>query len=59
MNVEAGHRVATLCHLGNIARWLGRRLQWDPHQERFLDDDDANQYLDTPKRTAYALPDKV
>ena len=27
MNVENGHRVATLCHLGNIARWLGRRLQ--------------------------------
>jgi predicted dehydrogenase len=59
MHIEAGHRVATLCHLGNIARWLGRRLQWDPAQEVFPGDDEANQYLDTPKRKEYALPDKV
>jgi hypothetical protein len=59
MNVEAGHRVATLCHLGNIARWLGRRLAWDPANEVFPDDDEANQYLDTPKRRPYALPDTV
>ena len=51
MNVEAGHRVATLCHLGNISRWLGRRLQWDPEQEEFPGDEQANQFLDTPKRT--------
>ncbi len=50
MNVEAGHRVATLCHLGNISRWLGRRLQWDPEKEEFPDDEEANQFLDTPKR---------
>jgi len=50
MNIEAGHRVATLCHLGNIARWLGRRLRWDPEQEVFPDDEEANEYLDTPKR---------
>ena len=28
-DVEIGHRSAILCHLGNIARWLGRSLQWD------------------------------
>lgn len=59
MNVEAGHRVATLCHLGNIARWLGRRLTWDPEREEFPGDDQANQYLDTPKRQRYALPQEV
>jgi hypothetical protein len=59
MPVEAGHSVATLCHLGNIARWLGRRLEWDPEQEVFPGDDEANQYLDTPKRKPYELPAEV
>ncbi|MGQ9574634.1 MAG: Gfo/Idh/MocA family protein [Thermoguttaceae bacterium] len=59
MPVEAGHSVATLCHLGNIARRLGRRLRWDPQQEVFPGDDEANQYLDSPKRKGYELPDKV
>jgi len=40
MSVEAGHSVATLCHLGNIARRLGRRLHWDPAREIFPGDDE-------------------
>ena len=59
MNVENGHRVATLCHLGNIARWLGRPLKWDPEKEDFPGDDEANQYLDVPKRKGYELPEQV
>ena len=59
MNVENGHRVATLCHLGNIARWLGRPLKWDPEKEIFPGDDEANQYLDAPKRKGYELPNEV
>ena len=59
MNVENGHRVATVCHLGNIARWLGRPLKWDPQQEIFPGDEEANQYLDTPKRKGYELPNQV
>lgn len=59
MNVESGHRVATLCHLGNIARWLGRPLKWDPEKEVFPGDDEANTYLDVPKRKGYELPDQV
>jgi predicted dehydrogenase len=59
MNVENGHRVATLCHLGNIARWLGRRLEWDPEKETFPNDDEANGYLDIPRRKAYELPEQV
>jgi predicted dehydrogenase len=59
MPVEAAHSVATLCHLGNIARWLGRRLQWDPVKEIFPGDDEANTYLDTPKRKPYQLPTEV
>jgi len=59
MNVENAHRVATLCHLGNIARWLGRRLKWDPEKEVFPGDDEANRYLDIPRRKGYELPDQV
>ncbi len=59
MDVESAHRVATLCHLGNIARWVGRPLKWDPEQEIFPGDDQANQYLDIPRRKGYELPDIV
>jgi predicted dehydrogenase len=59
MNIEAGHSVATLCHLGNIARRLGRALKWDPEKEAFPGDDEANQYVDCPKRKGFELPEKV
>jgi predicted dehydrogenase len=59
MTVENGHRVATLCHLGNIARLLGRRLRWDPAKEVFPGDDEANTYLDCPKRKGYEVPEQV
>jgi predicted dehydrogenase len=59
MKIENGHRVASLCHLGNIARWLGRRLEWDPEKELFPGDDEANRYLDIPRRKGYELPETV
>jgi hypothetical protein len=55
-DVEIGHRSAVICHLGNIARWTGRRLKWDPDKERFPDDAAANVYLERPKRKPYQLP---
>jgi predicted dehydrogenase len=59
MDVESAHRVATLCHLGNIARWIGRPLKWDPQQEVFPGDDEANGYLDIPRRKGFELPEHV
>jgi len=58
-DVEIGHRSTTVCHLGNIARWLGRRLRWDPQQEQFIGDDEANQLLERPQRPEYRIPDVV
>jgi predicted dehydrogenase len=58
-NAEVGHRSCTVCHLGNIARWLGRELKWDPEQEVFPDDDEANAYLDVERRKPYVLPEVV
>ncbi|MGA2174299.1 MAG: Gfo/Idh/MocA family oxidoreductase [Verrucomicrobiota bacterium] len=34
-DVEAGHRSASICHLGVISLRLGRKLQWDPAREEF------------------------
>jgi predicted dehydrogenase len=56
---EIGHRSCTLCHLGNIARWTGRRLRWDPVQETFPSDAEANAYLERPQRIGFELPNPV
>jgi predicted dehydrogenase len=56
-DVEIGHRSAILCHLGNIVRWVGRRLRWDPEREIFPGDEEANSFLDRPRRKPYELPD--
>ncbi len=58
-DVEIGHRTATICHLINIARELGRPLRWDPQNEQFVDDPEANALLDRPRRAEYALPDSI
>ena len=58
-DVEIGHRTATVCHLGNIGRTLGRNLRWDPVAEKFLGDDEANPLLDHPRRKGFELPEKV
>jgi predicted dehydrogenase len=58
-DVEVGHRSATVCHLGNIARWTGRRLRWDPVKERFIDDRQANALLDRPRRKGYEVPRRI
>lgn len=58
-DVEAGHRSATVCHLGNIARLLGRKLKWDPVREKFPDDAEANQYLDRERRKPWVAPEQI
>ncbi len=57
-DVEIGHRSTTVCHLGNIARWAGRKLTWDPEKETFVGDADANQFLARPQRAGFEIPDE-
>ena len=57
--MEIGHRSISVCHLANIAREVGRKLRWDPEKEVFPGDEEANRYLDRPRRKPYALPDPV
>ena len=54
-DVEIGHRSVTVCHLGNIALRTGRKLQWDPGREEFVDDPAANRWLSRPYRTPWHL----
>ncbi|MCP5524664.1 MAG: Gfo/Idh/MocA family oxidoreductase [Verrucomicrobiales bacterium] len=62
-DVEIGHRSATVCHLGNIARWVsqvtgtvGTRLKWDPVKEQFTNSALANSMLERPRRKGFELP---
>jgi hypothetical protein len=55
-DMEEGHYSSLLCHLGNIAYRTGKRLDFDPTSESFVDDDDANRYLSREDRPGYELP---
>jgi len=44
-DVETGARTVTVCHLANLGYWNKRPLRWDPGQERFVDDTEANGWL--------------
>ncbi|MHC4431956.1 MAG: Gfo/Idh/MocA family protein [Planctomycetota bacterium] len=51
--VEVGHRSASVCHLANIAMRLGRKLCWNPEDERFVGDEQANRLLSKPLRAPW------
>jgi predicted dehydrogenase len=55
-DVEIGHRSISVCHLANIVRAVGRPLRWDPAREQFAGDQQANGYLDRPRRRGFELP---
>lgn len=54
-DVEIGASSVTVCHLGNIAWWLGRPLRWDPQARAIVDDAGAAAWLDRPKRAPYRI----
>jgi len=54
-NVEIGHRSATVCHLGNIAMLLNRKLKWNPVAEQFVNDSHANSMLARSMRAPWRL----
>lgn len=54
-DVGSQHRSAATCHLGNIAFRLQRNLKWDPEREVFLNDAEANTYLQREQRSGYEV----
>jgi predicted dehydrogenase len=53
--VESGHRATCLGNIADIAVRLGRKLKWDPAEERFADDAEANGLLARPMRAPWTL----
>jgi len=58
-DILEGHLSSSLCHLGNIACRLKRSLQFNPENEVFVGDDEADLYLTKAYRTPYLLPETV
>lgn len=55
-DAQVGHRSVSVCHLGNIClREGGRRLEWDPEKEEFVNDKVANTYLSRPRRGKWRI----
>lgn len=54
-NAEIGHRSASVCHLGNIAMLLDRRLTWNPRTEQFAGDAEANRMVSRVMRSPWHL----
>jgi hypothetical protein len=52
---EVAHRSTTVCHIGNLCLRLGRKLEWDPVKERFMNDDEANRMLARTMRAPWRL----
>ncbi len=55
VGIAAG--VARTCHLGNIAFKTGRRLYWDATKRSFINDPDADRYLQPSYRSPWVLPE--
>lgn len=52
---EVAHRSCSACLVGHIAMKLPRKLYWDPVNERFKNDDEANAMLSRPQRYPWGI----
>jgi predicted dehydrogenase len=53
--VEIGHRSISVAFLGEITMLLGRKIDWDPENEKFLGDPEAEKLLSRPMRPPWTL----
>ena len=54
-DVAIGARSTIVSHLGCIAYWTGRSLEWDPATEEFAGDDEANRLRARTKRPPWRI----
>ncbi len=52
---EVAHRSCSACLVAHTAMKLPRKLYWDPVNERFNNDDEANAMLSRPQRYPYGI----
>ena len=57
--IEVGHLSTRLCHLGNIAHRVGRKLHFDAATETFGADAEANALLGREYSARFAMPERV
>jgi predicted dehydrogenase len=55
-NLEVGHLVSTVAHLGNIALRTGRTIQWDGRNEQVVGDREASRLVTPRYRRPWSLP---
>jgi predicted dehydrogenase len=53
--IDVAVRTDTICHLTDICTRLGRKLQWDPQKEDFVNDPEASRMLRRPMRSPWHL----
>jgi predicted dehydrogenase len=52
---ELAQRAHTVAHCANLCLRLGRKLRWDPENERFVDDPQANRMLGRAMRPPWQV----
>ncbi|MCZ6792100.1 MAG: Gfo/Idh/MocA family oxidoreductase [Planctomycetota bacterium] len=55
-DIEIGHVTSTLCHTGNAAWRVGRKLAFDPRAQDFGRDEEANRLVTRTYRKKWSLP---
>jgi hypothetical protein len=53
--VEAGHLATTLGNVSDIALRVGRKLKWNPSENRFVGDEAANRMLCVAERSPWTM----
>jgi len=56
LNLDLGHHVSTVAHLGNIAYRTGRKVVWDNAKEAVVGDPEADQLVGVKYRPPWQLP---
>ncbi len=54
-DVHSHMEMLNICHLAGIAARLGRKINWDPRNEKIIADDMANRMLSRPYRDGYEI----
>jgi hypothetical protein len=56
LNLELGHHVSTVAHLGNIALRSGGKIVWDAEREKITNDSQADKLVGVKYRKPWRLP---
>ncbi|NQT26961.1 Gfo/Idh/MocA family oxidoreductase [candidate division KSB1 bacterium] len=54
-DVAIGASSCNVCHLGNIAIQMGRKLNWNPDMQQFIGDMEANRHISRAIRSPWRL----